>query len=189
MSIAYPFGKGTSMNIGGVSVPGVYEISDSGGQSAPEKRVERGFDWTTRIGPDPIEATYTARCDGETLDELKQLRRVEDPIAVSVGASAIGECVLDDLDWSESGDQPGAYDVDISIREVQLASTGEAQLRVVDDSGTKTESAGKSGEGGASMVQSDSESTSGGPEGGGDGGGDSPFAGIKSSVNSWLGYD
>lgn len=180
--------SGTSMQIGPVSVPGVYESGDSGGQSAPEHRVERGFDFTTRIGPEPVEGTYRAWCSGDTLSQLQQLREIEDPFPTAVGASAIGECVLEDLNWTVTGDQPLAYDVEITIREVQLASTGTATLKVVSETGTKSESAGKGGDS-ASMVQSDSESTSGGPEGGGEGSDDNPFSGVISSTRSWLGYE
>lgn len=177
------------MQIGPVSVPGVHQAGDVGGQSAPEHRVERGFDFTTRVGPDPVEATFQAYCTGDTLSGLKQLREIEDPFATSVGPVAIGECVLEDLDWEVMGDYPDAYDVTIKIREIQLASTGTATLRVISDTGTKNESAGKEGNS-PSIAQSNNESTSGGPDtDGASGSDDNPFSGVKESVESWLGYD
>ena len=188
--IDYPFGRGTNLQIGPVSVPGVYSVQDTGGQNAPEHRVERDFDWSTRVGPEPVEATYNAWVDGSTLGELKQLREIEDPFPTAVGSSAIGECVLENLDYSEEGETAGAYDAQIEIREVQLASTGTAQLRVVsEETGTKSEAAGKEG-GGPSIAQSETEQTTGGPDTQGETGtDDNPFSGIKSSVESWLGYD
>lgn len=181
-------GPGTAMQIGPVAVPGVYQAGDMGGQSAPEHRVERGFDFTTRVGPDPVEATFQAYCKGNTLSALKQLREIEDPFATSVGPSAIGECVLEDLDWEVMGDYPDAYDVTIKVREIQLASTGTATLRVVSDTGTKTESAGEEGNS-PSLVQSDGESTSGGPNtDGASGSSDNPFGGVEGAVKDWLGY-
>lgn len=187
--IEFLYGEGTSMQIGPVSVPGIYEAGDTGGQSAPEHRVEQGFDFTTRIGPEPVEATFQAYCTGDNLSALQQLREEEDPFPTSVGATAIGECVLENLDWTEHGDYPNAYDVTIQIREVQLASTGTATLRVISDTGTKSESAGKGGDS-PSLTQSSSESTSGGPDtAGAEGTSDNPFAGVSSSVKGWLGYE
>ena len=44
--------NGTPMVIAGVDIGGVYSNTERGGEQAPEHKVEEGFDFTTRVGPD-----------------------------------------------------------------------------------------------------------------------------------------
>lgn len=169
------------MSIGPATIPGIYQIEDSGGVTAPEKRVEDGFDFTTRVGPEPIEVSISAWVDGADLGSVKTLRAEREPVPVRVGSVSLGQCVLDDLSVDEEGERYGAYDCTMDLREVQIASTGTATLHVASETGSKSESAGKGGKGG-NIAQSGSES------GGSGGGGGGLLSGLGDSYSEGASY-
>lgn len=166
--------NGTTMQIGSVSVPGIFRARSTGGEVAPNKRTEKGYSFTTRVGSEPVELVFEARVDGQTLNQLRSLRERKDPFPVYVKSMILPSCKLSDLKIIEEGQQPGAYTVTITIEEIQQATTGTTTVQVEGVTGSKSESNPKgSGDGNSqtnpSVAQSGDAQTS--DDGGDDGGG------------------
>lgn len=156
---------GVPLVIGSVDVPGTYRESPSTGEQAPNHKVEQGFDFTTRVGPEPVEATFQIKCDTGTYARLDELRRSRsDPFPVTVGTTQLAACVFtsDGLQYEQAGDTWGALDVTVTVREVQQASSGTANVRVDASTGTKTSSSDSDSGSGPSIVNSDTETTASG---------------------------
>lgn len=167
---------GVPLVIGGIDVPGTYKESGGAGEQAPEHKVEEGYDFTTRVGPEPVTATFAIKCDAGTLAQLERLRLDRsEPFPVTVGTTQLTACVFDTdgLQHTETGDTWGALDVTVTVREIQQAASGSATVRVDASTGTKT-SDSESDDSGPSIVNSDTQSTA-------DGGGE-----VRNAVASYL---
>lgn len=140
--IEFVGGDATTMQIGTVMVPGIYDYTESGGQNAPTKRTESGFEFTSYVNAEPLEASFSAYVTPETLEALRALRGRGEPFPVYVRSTRIGQCTLDGLTVYESGDTPGVLDVAIDIREIQQATLGETEIQITTATGTKAGGSG-----------------------------------------------
>lgn len=152
------------MNIGGVQLVGVVRASERGGQHAPEKRVEKGFDYSTYVRPELVAATVEARVDPSELSSLKRLRSRKQPFPVTVGTVSLGKCKLEDLSAEMTGEHPTAPTATIKIRQVFVGTTGSAALSVSVNDGKKSQSSASTPH---VYTNTDTKSTSGGPNAGG----------------------
>lgn len=134
--------SGMSMQVGSVPIPGVYRIRETGGETAPNQQTEKGYSYSTRVGPEPRTLVVEAKVDASTLTQLKTLRSRGEPFTTSVKTTTITACKLNDLKIIEQGQTPNSYDVSITIEEIQQATTGTTQIQVQGVTGTKNGSSG-----------------------------------------------
>ncbi len=117
--------------IGDVPVEGVYNVSTSGGQYAPERVVEKGFSYASYVGPEAREATIQVMLYPPRLSELDELRIAKSPFPVMVGHAAIRKCKLVDLQVDREASIKSHYKATVKVKQVREVSTGTADL-VVD---------------------------------------------------------
>lgn len=129
---------GSTLQVGPVTVPGVYEYREAGGQNAPTHRTEEGYEFTTRVDAEPVEIYLSAWVRPETLQALRNLRNRSEPYPASFKSMRLPTCTLEGLDVHEQGETAGAIRVDISIREIQQGRTEKTQLVVLTQTGGKS---------------------------------------------------
>ena len=101
-----------------------YDMNAVDGQQAPERQVDEGYTWTTRVGPEPTELVVSAWADMPTYGAIVGLRDRQTPIAMKAGARALTHAVVTNIDGHASGETVYAYDVQITVKEIQQLSTG-----------------------------------------------------------------
>lgn len=168
--------NGTTMQVGSVTVPGIYRARSTGGEVAPKKRTEKGYSYSTRVGSEPVEFVFEAKVTANTLNQLRALRDRKEPFSVSVKSMTLTACKLSDLKIIEEGQQPNVYTVTITIEEIQQATTGTSTVQVQGVTGSKTKNnpngEGSSGESptNPSVAQSETKQTTDDGGGNDDGG-------------------
>lgn len=136
MSVEFlPLSGPASTRIGGVSIPGTVEVSESGGMQAPEKKVENGYTWTTRVGAEPLRLTVTAWTNDAAYQRLANLRALRQPFTFATGTASLSAAVLDNLSPTVTGSAPGAYNTTIEIRQVQQGDLGSDSIGGLTASG------------------------------------------------------
>lgn len=129
--------------IGGIVIPNVHNVSESGGMNAPSKKTEKGFSYTSHVDAEPIEASFEAWVSPRKYDGLTSLRDSQEPFKATVGLVSLGSCKLNDLSVNQDATQYSHYSVTISVQQVFESETGEATLSI--ESGTEGNEDTKSG--------------------------------------------
>jgi hypothetical protein len=135
---------GNTTVVGGVSLEGCYNATASGGQQVPTKKVDEGYTFGTRVGPDPIEATMNIWMNPPTYTALESLRDANEPISV-YGPISLDSAAVTNLSRSLSGQRPGAYDVEVNIRQIQQGSTISSSVSAQPVTGPQSSSPDEDG--------------------------------------------
>lgn len=170
-------GGGSSMEIGGVTLENVTTARESGGMQAPSKKTEEGFSYASKVGPEPVKATFETYIEPTTYGQLADLRDADEPVSVTVGFVSLGACKVSDISVDQKASQISHYKVSIKVEEVQEATTGTATLSI--DSSSGSSHSGSAATTDPTLVRSSQQSASNG-----DGGGGSAIGDVK----SWLGF-
>lgn len=132
-----PISGDVATDVDGIELEGTIDASGTTGQNAPKQKMEEGREYTTRVGPNPIEPSITAWVLEDTLNALQQLRHERAPFSMATKGVILPTCTLDTLDWKTSGEHPNAYEVTINIRQVLQSSIGISQIRARTATGNK----------------------------------------------------
>ncbi|PSP87437.1 hypothetical protein BRC90_10810 [Halobacteriales archaeon QS_4_69_34] len=199
MVIADSSGGGTTvgetMIIGDVELEGVTMAEQSGGQNAPTKKTEKGYDYTSSTGRESLQATFEVTLNPVKLTRLAALRNEQEPIMVSIGIVSFPKATIDDIRIRDEAEIKSHYDVQIDVREVREALTGAATLQVETENPLSRENASvesqegttsttRSGGGSEASLSRDTKKTEtkGGPEPGLD----AAVNGYADAIGDWL---
>ena len=130
-------GRDPSTDLDGVTLYGVYSVEEGGGMQAPEKKVESGYTWKTRVGAEPVGITLRAWMTAAEYDNLSVLRDSREPLAFSMNGESL-DVAIDDLSPTVEGEAPGAYDVTIDLRQIQQATVGTSGIRALPITGIQS---------------------------------------------------
>ncbi|QHS17930.1 hypothetical protein GWK26_12660 [haloarchaeon 3A1-DGR] len=157
-------------------------VSNSGGWNTTSKQTEEGFEFTSYIRSEPIEASIEGWIPVEDYSTLQNLRDSAEPFPASIGELSIRRASLESLDISEEQGTSSHYKVSVTIKELRQASIETAEISI------ETESSGSMG-----TAAEDVEKSAAQPEGsnGGEteeetGGVAGTLAGIRESLSGVL---
>ena len=113
----------TEAQVEGIEVL-AYDMQTTDGQQAPQQKVDEGYTWTTRVGPEPTEIRLSGWATTTTYATLVGLRDAREPIAMEAGARSLSSAVVTSIEATATGETVYAYDVQLTINEVQQLSLG-----------------------------------------------------------------
>lgn len=163
------------MVIGDVQIDGVVRVTEQGGMNAPEKKTEEGFSYSSQVRADALESTIEAWVTPEEYGQLAELRDADEPFTTNVGEVYLGKAKLEDLEVNQEASYISHYNINIRVKEVQTASTGEASLSVDSSDGSMSSDSSLED---PTLVRSQEEDT------GEDDDGFDPIGDIK----GWMGF-
>ncbi len=170
-----------TLTIDGTVIDAVTEISDSGGMNTPSKRTEQGFEWSSYVNAKPVRIEVDAYVELGNLKSIVGLRNKTEPVSASLGAIALEQATVDEVEVTQSYDEKNYHRVLITIEEVKTPSSDTVQVIQTGNGSAGGSTGGGGGSDGGSRVgfvpsnpvAATGSGGVGGATGGGAGGGDS----------------
>lgn len=130
----------TTATLGPVELDGAFRARTAGGWNAPEKTVDRDFDYQSFVQNQPVELSFEAVVTDDELEQLQSLRDDEDePFPASVGNFEIAEAQLPELEVEQMASMKSHVRVTGTVREVFQAGVESSEYVIeVPDGGAQS---------------------------------------------------
>lgn len=162
------------MQVGGVYLEGIFNVSEQGGMQAPSKKTEQGFDYSTFVESEPVALSVEAWVTEAEYEELADLRTAG-PFSVNIELIYLYPCKLENLKVKAEAEKTSHYKVTIDVKEIRQPQTDTASITIESPGGSSSSSSDIED---ASLVQPSEESSSN----------DSGGSAIG-TVSDWLGLN
>lgn len=150
----------TTATLGPVELDGAFRARTAGGWNAPEKTVDRDFDYQSFVQNQPVELTFEAVVTDDELEQLQSLRDDEDePFPASVGSFEIAEAQLPELEVEQMASMKSHVRVTGTVKEVFQAGVESSEFVVELPDGGAQSGDGGGDSGGGGIVDSSGDDT------------------------------
>lgn len=106
----------------------VTDVEESGSVSAPTKKTESGFDFTTRVNREPREISVSVLMPNSRVSTLQSLRQNQTPVEASFGQIAMDKALVKSVSITDNSEQTSHVEASIELKEVQQFSTGTTTI-------------------------------------------------------------
>ena len=96
----------------------VVEVENDGGWMSPTYTTDRGFEWSTHAGREPLEVTVEAWVPKARLSDVQALREETEPVSASVGHVYIDAARIESIETEDDGTAAGRVFVEFELAEV-----------------------------------------------------------------------
>lgn len=118
------------VTIDNVQLDGVIEVIESGGMNTISKRTERGFEFSSYINEEPVEAEVECFIETGQYNTITGLRDTEEPVVCSLGDLVLTTAVIDDVEIIQESEIKSHHRANIQVREVK--TPGARQVTIVE---------------------------------------------------------
>lgn len=124
-----------------IVLTGATRADSSGAWNAPENTAETGFEYSSYVRAEPIEASFEVWIDDRDLRRLEQLRERGEPFPASIDHVNLSLAKLSGLDIEREGRIESHRKASIQIKEVNEAEIRTAEISIDTEAGAMGSSA------------------------------------------------